>query len=238
MKFALLELHDVSPFYKREFLKTLELLKELKVEKFSLLVIPYFGEEHSLAEDKEILSIIKSLTAEIVLHGYTHKGPKRLRDFLWTDGEGEFGGLDPYNTYQKVASGLKILEHIGLISEFFVPPAWIGNPYLEDVLCSLNFKGVVYRWHIKALEEKRCVKSPVLSFSNRSLFSFLSLKMMPVLEKLFRTQKVLRLALHMKDFRDERKIHHWKEIIQKIKKTRRWINYGELFSKGRPTFTF
>lgn len=238
MEYALLELHDVSPFYRREFLKTVELLEDLDIHKFSLLVVPYFWEKYSLVEDRETLHLIKSLHAEIVLHGYTHKGTRRLQDFLWTDGEGEFGGLDLYNTYQRISYALELMEYAGLSFEYFVPPAWIGNPYLEDVLYSFNFKGVAYRWYIKDLQGERFIKSPALSFSNRYLFSWLSLRMVPEFERLYKRQKILRLALHMKDFMDERKISLWREILQRIRKTRRWISYGELFSKGRPSPSF
>lgn len=238
MQYALLELHDVSPYYRREFLKALELLEELEIYKFSLLVVPYFWEIFPLVEDKELLGIIKSLPAEVVLHGYTHKGTKRLQDLLWTDGEGEFGGLDLTNTYYKISSALDLIEYAGLKSDFFVPPAWIGNPYLEDVLYSFNFKGVAYRWHIKDLQGERLIRSPALSFSNRYLFSWLSLKVVPEFERLYKRQRVLRLALHMKDFKDDRKINLWREILQRIKETRRWISYGELFSKGGPSSSF
>ncbi len=238
MQYALLELHDLSPYYRREFLKALGLLEDLDIYKLSLLVVPYFWEKYSLLEDKELLHLIKNLPGEIVLHGYTHKGAKRLQEFLWTDGEGEFGGLDLYNTYQKISSALELMEYAGLSSEFFVPPAWIGNLYLEDVLYSFNFKGIAYRWYIKDLQRGSYVKTPALSFSNRFLFSWLSLRMVPEFERLYKRQKILRLALHMKDFRDERKINLWREILQRVKETRRWISYEELFSKGRPSSSF
>ncbi len=238
MKFAIVELHDVSPYYRAEFLKSLELMEEVGLDRFSLLVVPYFWEYAPLGGDISFLSLIKNLGVELVLHGYTHRGKKRLQDVLWTDGEGEFGGLDLLETYNRVQAGLDLFEYLGLKTEFFVPPAWIGNPYLEDVLYSFGFRSIAYRWHIRDLRSGELLKSPTLTFSNRGLISWVSLKVVPNLEKLYDTYEVLRLALHMADFRDERKVRLWREILRKVKKERRLIGYGELFGKSRPAPSF
>ena len=232
MKLAIVELHDVSPYYRVEFLSALELLEEVGLDRFSLLVVPCFWEYAPLGGDGNFLNLIKNLGAELVLHGYTHKGKKRLQDLLWTDGEGEFGGLDLTETYERVRSGLELMEYLGLKTTFFVPPAWIGNPYLEDVLYSLGFEGIAYRWYIKDLGNEKSISSPVLSFSSRNLLSWLSLKALPSMERLYKDHQVLRLALHMTDFRDERKVRLWKEILSNIEKERRLISYGELLSKS------
>ncbi|MDW8097848.1 MAG: polysaccharide deacetylase family protein, partial [Aquificaceae bacterium] len=235
MSFALLELHDVSPYYKTEFLDALELLEEVGCHKFSLLVVPYFWHRAPLGENREFVSLVKSTEAEIVLHGYTHKGKKRLQDFLWTDGEGEFGGVGLQETYEKVRAGLELFEYLGFRTEFFVPPAWIGNPYLEEVLRSLGFRAVAYRWHVKDLVYNTFIRSPVLTFSSRSGLSWLSIKLMPELGRLYQRHRVIRLALHMTDFRDPRKTSLWRSLLGEIKNSRRWTSYGELFGKGGPS---
>lgn len=238
MKYALLELHDVCPYYKREFLEILEILEDLNIEKISLLIVPYFWETYPLGEDKDFLLLLKNPKWEILLHGYTHKGVKKLQDILWTDREGEFSGLDLHQTYDKVSSAVELINYAGLKTKFFVPPAWIGNNYLEDVLYSLGFEGVAYRWYVKDLLSNVSIKSPVLTFSNRYLLSWLSLKFVPELEKIYGKHPFLRLAIHMADLRDSRKVELWKQIIGKVNKSRRWINYEELFSKSRSSSSF
>ncbi|MFN3264350.1 MAG: DUF2334 domain-containing protein, partial [Aquificaceae bacterium] len=218
-----------------EFLASLELLEEVGLHRFSLLVVPYFWECAPLGGDMGFLSLLKGLDAELLLHGYTHRGRKRLQHMLWTDGEGEFGGLGLSETYERVHAGLELMEHFGLKTRFFVPPAWIGNPYLEDVLYSLGFMGVAYRWHIKDLKAERAIRSPVLTFSNRHLFSWLSLKVVPNIEKIYSNHDLLRLALHMADFRDERKVRLWRDILCRIKNSRRLTSYGEILGKGGPS---
>ncbi|HCO38904.1 MAG TPA: hypothetical protein DIT36_02845, partial [Aquificaceae bacterium] len=165
-------------------------------------------------------------------------GSRRFSDLLWTDGEGEFGGLDLISTYEKVYLALELMDYLGIKTEFFVPPAWIGNPYLDDVLYSLGFRAVAYRWYIKDLSTEKIIKSPAISFSNRHLFSWFSLMLVPELERLYKKHKLLRLAIHMADLRDERKILLWKEILNKFKERRRCVSYGELFGKSGPSPSF
>ncbi len=238
MKYAILELHDVAPYYRREFLQSLEIIEDLGVEKFSLLIVPYFWETNPIEEDIDFILLVQSLKQEILLHGYTHKGKRKISDILWTDGEGEFSGLGYNETYNKLSLALELINYVGLKAKYFVPPAWIGNRYLEEVLYSLGFDGVAYRGCIKELSSNLFIKSPVLTFSNRRFLSWLSLRLIPELERLFKGHNILRLAIHMADIKDQRKINLWKEIISRVKETRRWISYEKLFSKGRFTSPF
>jgi len=111
-----------------------------------------------------------------------------------------------------------------------VPPAWIGNPWLEKVLSAFGFIGVAYRDVIKVLRNEREIPSPVLTFSNRVILSYLSIKTIPLLFNLTKKSSVIRLVLHTKDFRDRRKIILWKQILSAAKKQRRLISYEELLS--------
>ncbi len=235
MNYAIIELHDVSPYYKKEFLSALELLEDIGIDKYTLLVVPYFWEMSSLISDTDFVRLVKEIKKEVVLHGYTHKGKSHI---LWTDGEGEFGGLDLYETYRRVQEGIEIFQSVGLVAEFFVPPAWIGNVYLEDVLYAFCFRGVAYRFFVRDIETNTCIQSPVITFSNRHLLSWFSIKSVSILKSLYKKSRVLRLALHMADFRDERKVKLWREILREIKNVRRFISYEELFSKGGFTLTF
>ncbi|RMH80036.1 MAG: DUF2334 domain-containing protein [Acidobacteria bacterium] len=233
MDLAIIEVHDVNPFYKREFLRALELLDETSIDNFSLLVVPNFRGEKSV--DGEFASIIKSIGGEVLLHGYYHTSNRRLRYFLWTDGEGEFGGLSLEETYRRVEEGVELLGCWGLSSKFFVPPAWIGNPYLEDVLYSFGFLAVAYRWAIKSLTQNSALPAPALTLSNRHMFSWLSLQLVPALLKVYKHQRVIRVALHCADFKDQRKEKLWRNILREIKNSRRLTSYGELFGKGGPS---
>jgi predicted deacetylase len=89
--YAIVEIHDVSPFCKQEVYQAVEFLQRLKIDKFSLLVIPNHMEEYPLYKHQDFVGFLKALGQEIVLHGYSHKAKVKLSDILYTYGEGEFG---------------------------------------------------------------------------------------------------------------------------------------------------
>ncbi len=92
-KSAIVELHDVSPYYYDEVAQAIELLAVCGIEKYSLLLVPNFWEEAPIYKHPSFVKAILSTGQELVLHGYNHKGKGiRPMDLLWTYGEGEFGG--------------------------------------------------------------------------------------------------------------------------------------------------
>ncbi|MFN3505523.1 MAG: polysaccharide deacetylase family protein, partial [Caldimicrobium sp.] len=227
---AIVEVHDVNPYYEKNFLKILEFLKTLKIFKCSFLVIPNFWNIFPLQNYEDFTKLLKSLECEIILHGYSHKGQKNLKYLLWTREEGEFADLTLRDTEERIESALNSFKEVGLKSKFFVPPAWIGNKYLESVLKSYGFLGIGYRNKIKNLETGKELLAPTLTFSNRPFLSFLSIKFATFYLSLIQKFSVIRLVLHTKDFRDERKIKLWHFIINKIK--RRLTNYEELLCQS------
>jgi predicted deacetylase len=78
--YAIVEIHDVSPFYKQEVYQAVEFLQGLRIEKFSLLVIPNHMEEYPLYKHQDFVGFLKALGQEIVLHGYSHKAKVKLSD--------------------------------------------------------------------------------------------------------------------------------------------------------------
>lgn len=89
--YAIVEIHDVSLFYKQEVYQAVEFLQRLKIDKFSFLVIPNHMEEYTLYKHKDFVGFLKTPEQEIVLHGYSHKAKVKISQILYTYGEGEFG---------------------------------------------------------------------------------------------------------------------------------------------------
>ncbi len=225
-----IELHDVCPYYQKELLSILDMLYCCEVNKFSLLLIPNFKGTNRLDKYLDFVEFINRLDQEIIMHGCYHIGKKDIKYLLLTYGEGEFIGLDRFETFRRLDNGKEILNKVQIDVKYFVPPAWISNKFLEEELQRLNFSGVGYRWYLKDFNRFK-IYSPVLTFSNRSVLSFLSKVTSSIFLKLFDIFSVIRLAIHMKDARDDEKITLWKKII-KMSNHRRMISYGELFSKG------
>lgn len=232
MNLAIVEIHDVSPYYYKETLQAIKLMSLCGIKKYSLLVVPNYWEKGDLRERTDFVSAIHSAGQEVILHGYNHKGGS-IKDIFWTYREGEFSGLDFFDTYRKISKALEIFEALHIKVNFFVPPAWIGNPYLEYVLYSLGFKGVAYRTYIKHLETGTVCPSLAITFSNRAVFGSISVAFVPLMFKMFKNRKILRFALHTRDFADKRKIKMWRLLLTKVKKLRRLVSYEELLSQSR-----
>lgn len=228
MRLALLEIHDVSPYYRAEFGEIIELLQCLSLNKFSLLVVPYFWEKYPLNDDLDFVREIKALNAELLLHGFTHQGRTSFLSSLWTSNEGEFYYLSERETSQRIFQGQVLLKKLGLECDFFVPPAWIGNPFLDAILRKLGFKGVAYRFYIRFFEGDLRLFSPVLTLSNRPYFSAPSKLLLRLAEWCLRGVSVLRICIHCADFRDREKVRLWRKILSKIRSERRFMSYGEL----------
>ncbi len=238
MKLGLIEVHDVSPFYYDEVVYAIELLERLRIEKYSLLVVPNFWDAFPLYKRDSFAELLRSLKREIVLHGYSHKGRKSLSNILWTYGEGEFEKASLLETYRKVEKSLEVMHSLNIEVKFFVPPAWLGNKFLEDVLFSFGFVGVAYRNYFKYLLTDDVIPSYSITFSNRKILSFMSLFFVAFYSRLLERKQLVRFALHARDFKDPRKVKLWRLILTKAKKQRRLISYEEVFSKSRlaPSF--
>ncbi|ADC90065.1 deacetylase-like protein [Thermocrinis albus DSM 14484] len=229
---ALVELHDVTPHYEEEIYTTLHLLKTVGVRKFSLLVIPNFQGRYPIDQFQDWVSFIKGLGQEVVIHGFTHSSPFYWQTVIKTYREGEFFKKDLTETYRSVEKALDIMQKVGLHSKVFVPPAWIDNPYLEDVLYAFGIRFLGLRKVIKDLETNREIHSSSLTFANRYVLSFVSILAMPSLLRRNRSLKLIRLAIHAKDMRDKRKITIWRWVLNQVKKERRFVSYEEIFSES------
>lgn len=235
MSLALIEVHDVTPYYYEEVSYALDLLSLCGVEKFSLLIVPNFWDKTPLYKHPQFVRAMLATNQEIVLHGFNHKGGS-LKDILWTYREGEFSNLCLYSTYAKIYEAEEMLETFGIKTEIFVPPAWIGNPFLEDVIYSLGFSAIAYRGYVKDLNTDTSYTSPVISFSNRPIIDSFSKAFVPFLFKLFKRYRLLRLAIHPRDLRDREKVKLWRFLLSKVRKIRRLVSYEEFLSKSGLAF--
>jgi len=232
------EIHDVSPFHREKVFEAVEFLGKVGIAKYSILLIPNFQNNYAINRHVKFIEFLKSLGQEILLHGYSHWGKPKLIHILSTYREGEFGGTSLEETYQRIDAAVTLFELVGLKANVFVPPAWIGNKWLEKILYSFGFWGIAYKNAVKELRKNHRIWAPALTFSNRYIFSHLSLISCSLLYKLYSQAKILRLCLHMADFKDTKKIKIWEKLLNKFKKERRFLNYNDLLSKGRFTSSF
>ncbi|AEH45463.1 deacetylase-like protein [Thermodesulfatator indicus DSM 15286] len=230
MKKIIIELHDVSPFYKNEFFEALKLIFEEEINKYCILLIPNYKNKYNIEQHVKFTNLIKACKQEIILHGYEHTGENSLKYFWATNGEGEFNKLNKKETFKRIIEGKKIFKKLELKTSYFVPPAWISNKFLESALIKHDFKGISYREKINFFSKKK-IFTPTITFSNRYLLSEISKWSSEILFQLFSKFPTIRFAIHMRDFHDNEKVKLWKKLIKKAK-NRRTLNYEELYGES------
>lgn len=229
-KKAILEIHDISPFFKTELQKLKSFLANFREERVTLLVIPNYRHEYPLEACSETKRLVEEVRGEIVLHGYSHFGKRKISQILLTWGEAEFSSLTLDQTLERIRKGKEILHLAGLRTNFFVPPAWVFNPYVEEAAKSLGFRGVAGRLNAKCLETGKKIFVPALALSTRKILAEGSLALLKLLRLLFSPLPYLRVAIHMREFRSAGRIKLWSRLCRVLKEKRRFICYEELLS--------
>ena len=130
----LVSIHDVTPAHDGRIERILDLLAELGVRRYALLVVPNWHGDWPLERHPEFVegsSRQQAGGAEIFLHGLRHDevGLKRslvqqLRAAGRTNGEGEFLLLSPTEAARRIELGLQVLRTCGLDPGGFVALSW------------------------------------------------------------------------------------------------------------------
>jgi predicted deacetylase len=118
-KTALLSLHDVSPAFEDDVVKTADRLTDLGIESFTLLVTPFYGMKmsNSLEKNEIFCEYLQSLGLEISLHGYSHLSK--------SGGGDEFTRMTQDRATARLRSGFSAVEKtLGQKPTGFVPPLW------------------------------------------------------------------------------------------------------------------
>jgi predicted deacetylase len=116
---ALLSLHDVSPAFEDDVVVTYDMLIDLGISDFTLLVTPMYAlkKSHSLENNPLFSEFLASLELEVSLHGYSHFAKSGSMD--------EFQKMDRDRVLPRMKSGKKMIsEYIGKDPVGFVPPLW------------------------------------------------------------------------------------------------------------------
>lgn len=116
---ALLSLHDVSPAFEDDVIATYDMLIDLGISDFTLLVTPMYAlkKSNSLEKNPLFCEFLASLDLEISLHGYSHFTKSGTMD--------EFQKMDRDRVLPRMKSGKAMIsDHIGKNPVGFVPPLW------------------------------------------------------------------------------------------------------------------
>jgi len=116
---VLLSVHDVSPIYEDDFVRTYDLLSDFGISSVTLLVTPFYGlrKVNKISDADIFTKFLKSLDLEIAMHGYSH--------FSKSGSLNEFNGMIQKKVESRLKDGVSILtKAFGAKPSGFVPPLW------------------------------------------------------------------------------------------------------------------
>jgi predicted deacetylase len=116
---ALLSIHDVSPVFENDVVATYDMLIDLGISNFTLLVTPMYElkKSYSLENNPLFSEFLASLQLETSLHGYSH--------FTKSGSMDEFQKMDRDRVLARIKSGKAMIsKSIGKEPIGFVPPLW------------------------------------------------------------------------------------------------------------------
>jgi predicted deacetylase len=121
---------------------------------------------------------------------------------LLTGGEGEFLALQGDALHERLAQGREVFRRcLDADPNGFVPPAWLAHPTLRPALRDLGFDYTEDHHRLYQLQHDRSQRAPVITWATRTVTRRVGSRVVcPVLGTLWRSQPVLRVALHPHDF--------------------------------------
>jgi uncharacterized protein len=205
-KSLIVSFHDLAPPTRRHCERFLQRLKQIGVDRASLLVVPRWQGGPPFTEDKEFVQFLLEQQAaghEICLHGYYHRSDdvsgglvSQFMGRVYTR-EGEFYQIRSEEAAKRLAHGLACFKQAGLPVSGFTPPAWLIS---EAGRSALRTAGLRYstRWgEIELFEAGEILPAPTLVYSSRSALRRLgSRAWIRLWYALKRSAPILRIAAH------------------------------------------
>ena len=227
-----LSLHDVSHRHQAAVESILSRLREWNLPPAVLLVVPDFHGEWPLEKHPEFLDRLSSWRIqghELCLHGCFHTelpedaatatgvGGAFRRRFL-TAGEGEFLSLAGERLERRLDDGLAHWGAAGLgaVPDGFVPPAWLHSTALPEALWKRGF-----RWtenHAGFLTPGGAVKAPVITWASRDPLRRIGSRLFaPAALRAWRSEPLLRIAIHPHDLEHPSLVRSIRETLAKVR---------------------
>jgi predicted deacetylase len=219
----LVSLHDVTPVHAARLARAEALLRSLPIDDVTYLFVPRF---HGVPAEDDAAFVRwcqapRPFRIQWMLHGYLHQeqladangetnhatNGTRARGAWWkrrllTGGEGEFLALHGDALHERLAQGRDVFRRcLDADPTGFVPPAWLAHPELRPTLRQLGFSYTEDHHRVYQLQADRSRRSPVITWATRTRTRRVGSRVVcPLMRELWRSQPVLRVALHPHDF--------------------------------------
>jgi uncharacterized protein len=236
-------IHDVAPPFFKQAKQILAQLRSAGVDKVSLLVIPHYRGRWRLDEHADFAAWLREREGggdEIVLHGYEHvevKPPRGLRDKLknrlYTVGEGEFLSLSYQEARQRMESGLAIFRNIGIQSTGFVAPSWLLSQQGVAAARDLGFEYTNYYLQFSDLTRGKTAFAPSLVFGPGNLNEDWALRAQRFVGKLLNRCSLVRIAIHPPCVENARRFSQTLQLVREQVDRHRPSTYQEFLADWR-----
>ncbi len=179
-------IHDVSPAFRSEVDRALDLCHAHAV-KPALLVVPNFHGQWPLLDYPDYCARLAELQRaghEIYLHGYFHKSgmsaatpgddgkPAGAARFfaqrVVSGGEAEMSDVTRAEAEKRLDEGEKTLQQAGLTIDGYVPPAWSMPAWLLEKLGARGYRFTEDHMHVYDPKRRQRRASLVLNFASRT----------------------------------------------------------------------
>src|SRR5438067_6655814 len=222
---TVISVHDVAPSSQAIAEKIISELGHRGVRVCSLLVVPDYHHQGPAMKDRQFVSWLRNLEAaghEIVIHGYFHERPRKLRErFLeklitqfYTQGEGEFYDVGYDEAFRRIKTARDEFQAAGLKPRGFVAPAWLLSAEAERAARDAEME---YTTRLRTVRDLRSGET----FSARSLVYSVrngwrrttSLAWNAALSRVLKEKPLVRLSIHPPDFSHPT---IWRQIVDLI----------------------
>jgi predicted deacetylase len=210
--FLVVSIHDVAPSTQPITDKIISELTAKGIRHSSFLVVPDYHHQGASMKDRQFVSWLRHLEAagnEIVIHGYFHERPPRVREsFLekmvtqfYTQGEGEFYDLGYEEAFRRIKTAREEFLACGLKPRGFVAPAWLLSSEGERAARDAEMEYTTRLRTVRDLRSGEIFSARSLVYSVRNGWRRMtSLAWNAVLSRALENNPLVRLSIHPPDF--------------------------------------
>src|SRR5215469_3429446 len=226
---VVVSLHDVAPSSQQITSTIISELSAHGVRVCSVLVVPDYHHEGSLARHRGFVTWLRALEAdghEIVIHGYFHERPPRTKETLrdkfftrfYTRHEGEFYDLSYEEALQRITTARDEFRALGLKPRGFIAPAWLLGNEAQRAVRDAQLEYTTRLRTICDLRSEFTFPARTLVYSVHNYWRrALSCSWNAALFRLMRTKPLLRISIHPPDYSQPT---IWKQILGFIAATK------------------
>ena len=245
--FMIVSLHDVAPSTQQTANTIISEVARRGVSVCSLLVVPDYHHQGLFTGNQPFVSWLRGLEAdghEIVIHGYFHERPSRVKESLrdkfltsfYTQHEGEFYDLTYDEALHRITAAQDEFRASGLKPRGFVAPAWLLN---KDAERAARDAGLEYTTRLHKVCDLRAgeeftARSIVYSV-RRNWRSGLSRICNAALVRYLEAKQLLRISIHPPDYSHPPVWRQVTGIIEKAIASRTATTYQDWIAQQRMT---